>query len=125
MKITVAGAGYVGLANALVLAQRNEVSVLDISIERVAKIEKGVSPVCDDGMEDWLARGRVKLSAFTEVDKCMQGADLVLIATPTDYDAERNFFDTSSIECVIEEVLEFAPAADILIRSTVPVGYTM
>ena len=125
MKITVAGAGYVGMANALVLAQHHEVSVLDISTERVAMIEQGKSPVRDEGMERWLSEGRVGLSAFLDVEEALHKTELVLIATPTDYDAERNFFDTSSIECVIEEVLEFAPGADILIRSTVPVGYTL
>ena len=125
MRITVAGAGYVGMANALVLARHHEVSVLDISAERVAMIGQGKSPVRDEGMEKWLSEGLVKLSAFSETRTALRGAELVLIATPTDYDMEKNFFDTSSIECVIEEVLEFAPRADILIRSTVPVGYTL
>ena len=125
MKITVVGAGYVGMANALVLAQHHKVTVLDISTERVEMVRRGRSPVRDEGMEKWLSEGHVGLSAFTEADKAICGAELVLIATPTDYDVERNFFDTSSIECVIEEVLEFAPEADILIRSTVPVGYTL
>ncbi|WP_029544387.1 nucleotide sugar dehydrogenase [Selenomonas sp. AB3002] len=125
MKITVAGAGYVGMANALVLAQHHEVSVLDISAERVAMIRQGKSPVRDEGMERWLSEGLVKISAFSEASTALCGAELVLIATPTDYDAEKNFFDTSSIECVIDEVLEFAPGVDILIRSTVPVGYTL
>lgn len=125
LKITVAGAGYVGMANALVLAQKHEVRVLDISAERVAIIKQGQSPVRDEGMEKWLSEGRVRLSAFSEAWAALRGTELVLIATPTDYDAERNFFDTSSIECVIEEVLEFEPGADILIRSTVPVGYTL
>ena len=125
MKITVAGAGYVGMANALVLAQRHEVRIMDISPERVAMIGQGQSPVRDEGMEKWLMERRVRLAGFEDVEKALGGAELVLIATPTDYDTEKNFFDTSSIECVIEEVLEFAPKADILIRSTVPVGYTL
>lgn len=125
MKITVAGAGYVGLANALILAQNHEVSVLDISAERIALIKKRQSPIRDEEMEKWLSEGRVRLSAFTEAKQALKEADMVLIATPTDYSPERNFFDTSSIECVIEEVMEYAPAADILIRSTVPVGYTL
>ena len=125
MKITVVGAGYVGMANALVLAQHHKVTVLDISTERVEMVRRGRSPVRDEGMEKWLAKGHVGVAAFAKAEEALQGAELVLIATPTDYDAERNFFDTSSIERVIEEVLEFAPGADILIRSTVPVGYTL
>ena len=123
LKITVVGAGYVGLANALVLAQHHEVSVLDISAKRIKIVRQRRSPVRDEGMEKWLAEGRVKLAAFTDAGKALRGAELVLIATPTDYDSERNFFDTSSIECVIDEVFEYAPKADILIRSTIPVGY--
>ena len=125
LKITVAGAGYVGMANALVLAQHHEVRVLDISAERVEMVKHRKSPVRDEGMERWLTEGRVNLSAFVKPGEAMQGTELVLIATPTDYDTERNFFDTSSIESVIKEVLEYAPEAYILIRSTVPVGYTL
>lgn len=125
MKITVAGAGYVGMANALVLAQHHEVTILDISTERVEMVRRGQSPVRDEGMERWFSEGRVRLLAFSDAEEALHEAELVLIATPTDYDTERNFFDTSSIECVIDEVLEFATAADILIRSTVPVGYTL
>lgn len=125
MKITVVGAGYVGMANSLMLAQLHEVRVLDISVERVAMIGQGQSPVREEGMERWLSEGRVRLTAFTEAEVALRDAELVLIATPTDYVVEKNFFDTSSIECVIGEVLDFAPNADILIRSTVPVGYTL
>lgn len=125
LRIVVAGAGYVGMANAMVLAQHHEVRVLDILSERVDMINRGLSPVRDDGMERWFLEGKVSLSAYSEPEVALRGAELVLIATPTDYDTERNFFDTSSIECVIEEALIFAPEADILIRSTVPVGYTL
>ena len=125
MKITVAGAGYVGMANALVLAQRHKVRLLDISAERADMIRQGKSPVRDEGMEKWMSDRHVELAASTKEKEALHGAELVLIATPTDYDSERNFFDTSSIECVIEEALEFAPEADILIRSTIPVGYTI
>ena len=125
LKITVAGAGYVGMANALALSQQHEVTVLDISAERVRMLREGQSPVRDEGIEKWQAEGRVNLRADTNPQAAMQGAELVLIATPTDYDQDKNFFDTSSIECVIEEAMEYAPSAEILIRSTVPVGYTL
>ena len=125
MKISVVGAGYVGMANALVLAQHHEVRVLDISHERVSMIVQGKSPVHDEDMEKWLSEERVKLFAFTEAKQALQEADFVLIATPTDYSSEKNFFDTSSVESVINEVVVFAPTADILIRSTIPVGYTL
>lgn len=125
MRITVVGAGYVGMANALLLAQYHEVRVLDISTERIEMIQQGRSPVRDDEIEKWLAEGRVEFSTFIESQDALKGTELVLIATPTDYDTERNFFDTSSIESVIDEVREHAPVADVLIRSTVPVGYTL
>lgn len=124
LKITVAGAGYVGLANALVLAQSHEVTLLDIVKEKTDKINAGKSPIRDVGIEEALRRNQERLSATTEAKGALQGAELVLIATPTNYDSERNFFDTSSIECVIEEAQQYAPKASLLIRSTIPVGYT-
>lgn len=124
MKIAVAGAGYVGLANAIVLAQRHEISLLDILKEKTDKINAGESPFRDEGIEDALKKNRGRLFATTDAEKALQGAELVLIATPTDYDPERNFFDTSSIECVIEETMKYVPKATLLIRSTIPVGYT-
>lgn len=124
MKITVVGAGYVGLANAIVLAQRHEISLLDILKEKTDKINEGEAPFRDEGIEDALKKSRERLFATTDAKKALQGAELVLIATPTDYDPERNFFDTSSIECVIEQAMKYAPKATLLIRSTIPVGYT-
>ena len=124
MKITVAGAGYVGLANAIVLSQSHEVSLLDILQAKVDKINAGESPFHDEGIDDALKKNRERLFATTDAKEALKGAELVLIATPTDYDPERNFFDTSSIENVIELAIEYAPKAPILIRSTIPVGYT-
>ncbi|MBE6101883.1 MAG: nucleotide sugar dehydrogenase [Selenomonas ruminantium] len=125
MKITVTGAGYVGMANALVLSKHHEISVLDISAKRVKMIIEGQSPVGDMGIDKWVKEGRIKIFADIDPKMALRGAELVIIATPTDYDTEKNFFDTSSIEDVIEESIEYAPSADILIRSTIPVGYTL
>ena len=124
MKITVAGAGYVGLANAILLAQHHEVFVLDILQDKVDKINAGISPIHEAEIEDYLANKKGSIVATTNATAAFDKAEFVLIATPTDYDADRNFFNTSSIECVIEEAKEYAPKAAILIRSTVPVGYT-
>ncbi len=124
MKITVAGAGYVGLANAILLAQHHKVVVLDILQDKVDKINAGKSPIHEAGIEEYLGNSKGALIATTDAAKAYAGAELVLIATPTDYDSERNFFDTSTIEDVIDQVKEYAPKATILIRSTIPVGYT-
>ncbi len=124
MRIAVAGLGYVGLSNALLLAQHNEVRALDLLPDKVAMINAGQSPIEDADCAAWLARGGLHLTATTDPDTALAGADYVVIATPTDYDPRTNAFDTRSIEAVAETVQRIAPEAVMVIKSTVPVGYT-
>ncbi len=124
MRIAVAGMGYVGLANAVLLAQHNEVTAVDIAVDRVDMINNGISPISDEYIERYLAEKRLCLKATIDAEDAYRGAELILIATPTDYDPEKNYFDTSSVEGVIGQVLAVNDNATIVIRSTVPVGYT-
>lgn len=124
MKITVAGAGYVGLANAVLLAQRNEVVILDIVREKVEMINNKKSPLVDKEIQDYLATKKLNLIATTDDYKAYKDANYVIVATPTNYDPDKNFFDTSTVETVISKVLSINPEAVIVIKSTVPVGYT-
>ena len=124
MKIAVVGTGYVGLANAVLLAQHNEVVALDINAERVAQINRGESTVEDAELERYLKEKRLNLVATTDKQQAYQGADYVIVATPTDYDPETNYFDTNSVESVIAEAIALNPNASIVIKSTVPVGFT-
>ena len=124
MRIAVAGLGYVGLSNALLLAQHNEVRALDLLAEKVAMINAGQSPIEDADCAAWLARGGLNLTATTDAQAAFAGADYVVIATPTDYDPRTNAFDTRSIEAVAETVQRIAPEAVMVIKSTIPVGYT-
>jgi len=124
VKIAVAGLGYVGLSLAVLLARDNEVAALDIDAAKVDMINKGVSPLRDKELEEYLAAGQLNLSATTDKEKAYAGAVYVIIATPTDYDPQRNYFDTGSVEAVIRDVLAVNPAAVMVIKSTVPVGYT-
>ena len=124
MKISVAGTGYVGLANAVLLAQHNEVVALDIIQEKVDMINARQSPIGDEWIEEYLATKNLQLTATTNPEIAHKDADYVIISTPTNYDPEKNYFDTSSIESVVEDVLRINPEAAMIIKSTVPVGYT-
>lgn len=124
LKIAVAGTGYVGLANAVLLAQHNEVCAVDILSEKVEMINNKKSPIADKEIEEFLAKKKLNLYATTDGREAYKNADFVIISTPTNYDSEKNFFDTSSVEQVIELVLEVNRDAVMIIKSTVPVGYT-
>ena len=124
MKIAVAGMGYVGLSNAILLAQHNQVVAYDIIPERVEEINQGISPIADPEIEAYLKKGTLRLSATNQSEDAYRDAEYIIISTPTDYDAKRNFFDTASVEAVLEDVLQINEKAVIMIKSTVPVGYT-
>ncbi|GGD20871.1 nucleotide sugar dehydrogenase [Sinisalibacter lacisalsi] len=123
MKIAVIGLGYVGLSNAVLLAQSNSVVAVDISPERVAMVNARKSPIEDAELEDYLATRPLDLTATTDLATAVAGAGLVIVATPTDYDPVENFFDTSSVDAVTRAVLETDPQAIVVIKSTIPVGY--
>ena len=124
MKIAIAGTGYVGLSNAVLLAQNNEVIAVDILQEKVDLINSKKSPIVDKEISDYLASKKLNLTATTDGKEAYKNADFIIISTPTNYDPEKNFFDTSSIEKVLELIQASDSQATIVIKSTVPVGYT-
>lgn len=124
MKIAVAGVGYVGLSNAVLLSQYNHVVAFDISKERVDMVNGRISPIVDDEIERYLKEKELDIVATTNAEEAFSDAEFVIVSTPTDYDPNKSYFDTSSVESVIETVLTVDPSATVVIKSTVPVGYT-
>ena len=123
-KIAVAGTGYVGLSNAVLLAQNNIVTAVDVIKEKVDLLNSKKSPIVDKEIEEYLSTKKLNLTATLDAETAYQNADFIIISTPTNYDPAKNYFDTSSVENVIELVLKVNPDATMIIKSTIPIGYT-
>ena len=122
-KITVVGLGYVGLSNAALLSQKNEVVGVDLDEARVQAVNSRLSPIIDSELSDFLRDKPLYLSAVTDLKVALDGADYVIISTPTNYDEQSNYFDTSSVQRVIAEVATHQPSATVIVKSTIPVGF--